>query len=207
MALSHAFRIKTSHSDPFQAEAHIRQASSKSFTFCLLHVAAASSANLSHDEKSHKTVGLFFFSHPSSTSLLNLQKLLVSSELRISLDDKFHSVLTVGNSHIPTPLLSSQTFGQLGGTNLRRLVDRQVNFPQGCAFSVLDLEEISAPKLIYFYLISMFLSVCYIYKGVLIHSCRILFICIYIYIKYLVPIAHEYSGIPPRQPQVWQTTQ
>lgn len=97
----------------------------------------------------------FFFSHPSSTSLLNLQKLLVSSQLRISLDDKFHSVLMVGNSHIPTPLLCSQTFGQLGGTNLRRLADRQVDFPQGCSFSVLDSEEISAPKLIYFYLISM----------------------------------------------------
>ena len=102
-ALSHAFRIKTSHSDPFQAEAHIRQTSSKSFTFCLLHVAAASSANLSHDEKSHKNVVFFlFFSHPSSTSLLNLPKLLVSSQLQISLDDKSHSVLAVGNSHLLT---------------------------------------------------------------------------------------------------------
>ena len=149
-ALSHAFRIKTSHSDPFQAEAHIRQTSSKSFTLCLLHVAAASSANLSHDEKSHKTVVFFQPSILNFPPKSSKTKLLVSSQLRISLDDKSHSVLTVGNSHLPTPVQPNVRPTRRNEPPPPGGIGRWISVKDG-AFSVLDLEGFQPQKLIDFY--------------------------------------------------------
>ena len=60
--------------------------------------------------------------------------------------------------------------------------NRQVDFPQGCAFSVLDLEGISDPKF-HRFLLLCFCPFVTIYKGVLIHSYRILFMYIYIFIN------------------------
>lgn len=104
----------------------------------------------------------FFFFQPS---ILNFPpkssktKLLVSSQLRISLDDKSHSVLTVGNSHLPT--YSHSTPVQPNVRPARRNEppppwwDRQGGFPSRMCLQRLGFGGISAPKLIYFYLTSM----------------------------------------------------
>lgn len=113
-------------------------------------------------KRATRMLSFFLFFQPS---ILNFPpkssktKLLVSSQLRISLDDKSHSVLTVGNSHLPT--YSHSTPVQPNVRPARRNEppppwwDRQGGFPSRMCLQRLGFGGISAPKLIYFYLTSM----------------------------------------------------